>query len=281
MPDALDVSVLVTHLEDPRGLRAIESLADSEQVPLEVVLADGGSGEDLLSEYRALGDQLPFDVHVLDAPGSVAASRDQAWSECEGSVVTFLDTDERAPEGWLTRITEPVRTGEADFAAGPTEPLQVEGDWDRYHAHLDGWFYRNFVAEDIVYAPMGNTAWDVGVFETLEERDGHVFDRALDSGGEDFDVNVRALKYGFEGLYVPEAVLEHDYSGLKGYRDILSKKFDYARAEAQVRHRHQAFFDERGYVEPDESKPFHPIDLLEPFVRRWAAIRGRLDARSD
>jgi len=274
----VDVSVLVTHLEDPRGLRAIESLAGGEREPEEVVLADGGSGEQLLAEYRELGEELAFPLRIVDAPGSVAASREQAWGECVGEVIAFLDTDERAPADWLASLIEPVVAGEADFAAGPTRPIAVEDRWDRYHEQLDAWFYRNFVAEDVVYAPMGNTAWSREVFETLGAEDGHVFDTTLDRGGEDFDVNVRALKRGFEGVFVPEAVLEHDYATLKGYRTVLSKKYHYAKAEARVRERHEAFLAERGPVEPEESKPFHPIELFEPFVRRWALLRARFES---
>lgn len=275
MSASTDVSVLVTHLDDPRGLEAIESLRGSGLEPLEVVLADGGSEASLLERYRELGGDLPFELRIVDAPGSVAASREQAWRECQAGILAFLDTDERASADWLSRITEPIREGEADFAAGPTEPTAIEDGWDRYHARLDGWFYRNFVAEDIVYAPMGNTAWDRAVFEALDQADGHVFDTSLDRGGEDFDVNVRALKQGFEGRYVPEAVLEHDYSDLKGYRTILAKKYNYAKAEARVRRRHAGFFEERGSVDPEETKPLHPLELLEPFVRRWAALRSR------
>lgn len=277
MPRSTRVSVLVTHLDDPRGLAAIESLASQELAPREVVVADGGSQDPLLDEYRALDDVMPFEVRIVDAPGSVAASREQAWSRCEGSIVAFLDTDERAPESWLQTLTRPVREDEVDFAAGPTRPMQIEDDWDRYHERLDAWFYENYVAEDVMYAPMGNTAWARRVFETLSEQDGHVFDDSLDRGGEDFDVNIRALEAGFEGRYVPEAVLEHDYSGLKSYGDVLSKKYHYARAEARVRRRHAAFLERRGTVDPEDPKPFHPIEVLEPFVRRWAALRARLD----
>lgn len=272
-----DVSVLVTHLSDPRGLDAIESLGRSKLQPAEVVLADGGSEDELLDEYRELDDELGFAVRIVDAPGSVASSREQAWDRCEADIIAFLDTDELAPEGWLGTLTELVRAGEVDFAAGPTRPMQVEDEWDRYHERLDAWFYRNFVAEDVVYAPMGNTAWDRSVFETLDAQDGHVFDTSLDRGGEDFDVNVRALKAGFEGRFVPEAVLEHDYANLKGYRDVLAKKYHYAKAEARVRRRHAAFLEQRGPVEPEEAKPFHPIELVEPFVRRWAALQARWD----
>ncbi len=277
MTDTIDASILVTHLDDPRGLRAIRSLEAGSVWPEEVVLADGGSDADLLQRYEALEDELAFPVRIVHAPGSVAASREGAWRECKGELVVFLDTDEVATERWLQRLTRPMVDEAADFAAGPTEPLEVQDRWDRYHADLDAWFYGNFVAEDIVYAPMGNTAWHARVFEALDADDGYAFDTSLGRGGEDFDVNIRALKAGFEGAYVPDAVLKHDYSQVKGYRTVLKKKFNYARAETRVRQRHSAFLDRRPDVDPTEAKPWHPINLLEPFVRRWAYLKGYLD----
>jgi GT2 family glycosyltransferase len=274
----LDVTVLVTHLNDPRGLRAIRSLATYPGTPKQVVLADGGSRPELLADYDELGRHTPFDLTIVDAPGSVADSREGAWRRCTGKTIAFLDTDEVAPTGWLQRLAAPVLEDYADFTAGPTGPLAVEDAWDRYHARIDGWFYRNFVAHDVMYAPMGNTAWARRVFERLNEADGHVFDRTLARGGEDFDVNVRALKNGFQGTYVPEAVVRHDYSRVKGYRNILRKKYHYARAEQRVATRHAAFLAKRAPLPRPERKPFHMMELMEPFVRRWALLRGRRDA---
>ncbi len=273
----LDVTVVVTHLDDPRGLRAVRSLAGYPGTPREVLLADGGSDQALLRAYEEAGAHAPFEFTVVDAPGSVADSREGAWDAASGSIVAFLDTDEVAPTGWLTKLTAPLRSGDADFAAGPTRPLAVEDKWDRYHARVDGWFYENFVKHDVVYAPMGNTAWRRNVFEKLDAQDGHVFDRRLARGGEDYDVNVRALKAGFSGAYVPEAVVEHDYSRVKGYGTILRKKYQYAKAERRVERRHRGFLGSRPPLPKPGPKPFHPIELLEPFVRRWAALRARRD----
>lgn len=274
----VDASVLVTHLNDVRGVDAVDSLAGSKPLPVEVVLADGGSQADVLAAYERASDAWPFPLRVVDAPGSVAESREGAWSACRGDAIVFLDTDERAPAGWLGRILAPIEAGEVDFTAGPTRARHVRDAWDQYHAAVDAWFYRNFVAEDVVYAPMGNTAWRRPIFDRLAEDDGHVFDVTLARGGEDFDVSIRALKAGFRGRFVPEAVLEHDYSRVKGYAKVLRKKYWYARAEFRVMRRHADFFARRDVPRPSEPKPWHPMELFEPFVRRYAWLRDRIDA---
>lgn len=273
---AADVSVLLTVLNDARGVRALESLALGTVAPKEVVVADGGSRAELLAPYRAFASKAPFPVRIEVVPGSVAASREAAWGRCRGRYVAFLDADEVAPPQWLARLLAPLEGGKADFAAGPTEPLAVEDRWDRYHAALDAWFYRTYVARDVVYAPMGNTMWRRKVFECLSERDGHVFDVRLGRGGEDFDVNIRALQAGFRGLFVPGAVVRHDYSGLRGLRRTLRKKYAYALAEFQLMGRHDAFLATRARP-GGERKPnrWRLVELLEPFVRRRARRRAR------
>ncbi len=271
----LDVTVLLTHLDDSRGLRAVASVAEGSHRPIEVLVADGGSSPEQLEAYRRLGGSLGFPVRVLDAPGTVAETRAQAWPACEGRLIAFLDADEVATPAWLDRLTRPLREGKADFTAGPTRPLSQATPWERYHARMDAWFYRNFVAHDVVYAPMGNTAWRRDIFQSLRERDGYAFDRRFGRGGEDFDLNVRALKAGFRGSYVPYAVLQHDYARLQGYRRVLRKKRNYAIAEYEVRHRHAAFMKERPSLPPREPKPWSKVDILEPFVRRWAWFVAR------
>lgn len=271
-----DVSVLLTVLNDARGVRALESLALGTVAPKEVVVADGGSRPELLAPYRAFASKAPFAVRIENVPGSVAASREAAWARCRGGLIAFLDADEVAPPHWLARLSAPLEEGRADFTAGPTEPLVLEHRWDRYHASLDDWFYRTYVARDVVYAPMGNTMWRRAVFEALAKRDGHVFDVRLGRGGEDFDVNIRALQAGFRGLFVPEAVVHHDYSGLRGLRRTLRKKYQYALAEFQLQGRHDGFLATRarpgGARKPNR---WRLVELLEPFVRRRARQRAR------
>lgn len=271
-----DVTVLLTVLNDVRGVRALESLGRSTLMPREAVVADGGSRPELLAPYVALAERAPFPVRILEVPGSVAASREQAWRSCEGNLIAFLDADEVAPPTWLERLVAPLVGGPADFSAGSTRPLALKTRWDRYHSELDAWFYRNYVERDVVYAPMGNTAWSRRVFEALSKRDGHVFDVGLARGGEDFDVNIRALKAGFRGVFVREAVLEHDYSGLQGMRRTLRKKYHYALAEFQLRGRHEAFLATRG-PPGSERKPnrWRLVELLEPLVRRRARRAAR------
>jgi glycosyltransferase involved in cell wall biosynthesis len=269
------ITILLTHLDDARGLRALLSLKDSEVRPAEVVVADGGSDPALLEKYAALSTDLGVPVRILAVPGSVAASREQAWSQCAQPVIAFLDSDEVADARWLARLYAPIRKKTADFAAGPTTGLTATTSLERYHSRLEDWFYRNWVARDVVYAPMGNTIWKKEVFERLATSDGHVFDVGLARGAEDFDVNIRALKQGFRGVYVPDALLRHDHSRLNTARRTLRKKYHYALGEFQVARRHEEFMKSHPVPKPKEPKPWHRIELVEPFVRRWARWKSR------
>ena len=269
------VTVLLTHLDDERGLRALESLRASTLRPIDAVLADGGSRPELLGRYQALATTLGFPLKLLRVPGSVADSRELSWRSCQGDVIAFLDSDEVAPPDWLRTLTEPILARNADFAAGPTKPLTVRDAWERYHAGLEDWFYDEWVSRDVIYAPMGNTAWRRNVFEKLAGQDGYAFDRRLRKGGEDFDVNIRAVRAGFRGVYVPEAILLHDHARLKGMRKVLRKKYHYAVAEFRLQRRHRDFLASRPTPRPTRKKPRHASEALEPFVRRWARWKSR------
>jgi GT2 family glycosyltransferase len=217
-------TVLVTHLNDPRVIRTLRSLAEQSRKPDAALVADGGSREDVLREVRAFCDANPW-CRLETHPGSVAATRDSALRSLRGSsdVVAFLDSDEVAPPGWLAALVAPIEKGEADYAGGPTRPLaEPQGEGEKYLNDFEAWFYPNVVAHDITKLPMGNSAWRV---ETLLQAGG--FDPRLAWGGEDYDVNLRVAKSGAKGVFVPEAWVHHDQSGRNDLRRLLRRKYRY------------------------------------------------------
>lgn len=220
--DRLDVTVLVTVYNDHRLERAVSSVLEGDRVPEEVLIADGGSDDGTWGIAQNLEDDHE-PVRALRAPGSVAETRNRALPEAVGDIVAFLDTDEVAPAHWLATLVAPIEAGEADFAGGPTRPLDEPATKvEAYVNAHDDWFYEEVVADDITMLPMGNSAWRRDV---LLEIDG--FDPRLRWGGEDYDVNLRAQQAGYEGVYVEDAWLHHDQGDLDSLRALLSKRYRY------------------------------------------------------
>jgi GT2 family glycosyltransferase len=217
------VTVVVTWLEDERVLRTLASLDRQQWAPQRVLVADGGSSGPLVQRVSKAAESASVPTEVVRLEGSVAATRDQAWRRCSTDLVAFLDADEVAPPAWLGALVAPLEAGMADFAGGPTRAWsEARSRSEAYLNAFEAWYYPNVVAQDISRLPMGNSIFRRRVFEDIGG-----FDSRLGMGGEDFDVNVRALQAGFRGIYVPDAWVHHDQSGVDSFRKLMRRKRRY------------------------------------------------------
>jgi GT2 family glycosyltransferase len=216
------ITVLVTHLNDPRAARTLRSLAAQTRAPDDVLVADGGSRQDVLDQLP----RSPASMRIERHPGSVAQTRASALRSLEGKgvdIVAFLDSDQVAPPGWLAALAAPLEDGRAEFAGGPTRPLAPpQGKGEAYLNDFEAWFYPHVVARDITKLPMGNSAWR---YRALMDAGG--VDARLAWGGEDYDVNIRMAKAGARGVLVPDAWVYHDQSGRNDLRRLLRRKYRY------------------------------------------------------
>lgn len=262
------VTVLITLLNDPRVLRTLESLANQQLQPFELLVADGGSPAPFLAGVKArLGSlELPGRVEVL--PGSVAQSRNRALPLVESEVVAFLDADEVAPPGWLAALAAPLQR--ADFTGGPTRPLaEPRNACERYVSAFDEWFYRNVVASDITFLPMGNSAWKITLLKSIGG-----FDERFREGGEDYDANLRAVAAGYKGLFVPEAWVYHDQSHLNSFPKIVGRKYRYSVGATMAYRKNRVL---RSKVFSAATGGFrHPLEVVDLLVKPVALIHGTL-----
>lgn len=271
------VTVLVTHLNDPRVLRTLRSLVAQSRAPDEVLVADGGSREEVLAPVREFARSHPA-VRVERHPGSVAETRNSALRSLNAAeIVGFLDSDEVAPAGWLDLLVAPLEKRGRAFAGGPTRPLAPpRSKGEAYLDAFEAWFYPNVVARDLTKLPMGNSAWRRDV---LMEVGG--FDPRLTWGGEDYDVNLRVAKAGYVGEYVPEAWVWHDQSGRTDLRRLLRRKYRYNVGAALAYLKNGVLREKIRDARRNTAAFRHPYErwnlLLQPLAlaRAWT-LRGRL-----
>ncbi len=261
------VTVLITLLNDPRAVRTVESLLKQTELPDIILVADGGSRDGTLDKLRALGNPR---VVIEHHPGSVAETRNSALGSVTTDVVAFLDADEVAPRDWLHRLLNPIVHDVADFAGGPTRPLgKPKNKTEKYINDFEAWFYVNIVANDITALPMGNSIWRTKIFDEIDG-----FDERLVWGGEDYDVNLRAVRHGYRGTLVDEAWVFHDQSHLAKFRKVVRRKYRYSVGATVAYLKNGAFKDKVAPAAMTSARFPHPYEWLNLIIKPVAFFRG-------
>lgn len=211
------ISIVITSFND---LRVVELVSKLKKMNVhEIIIADGGSTEEKKRTLQTLADDV---VKFYDLPGNVAETRFQVQNLIQGDITVFIDTDELPTDHWLERITDPIINALADFTYGSTSPLRnAENRVSRYLDKYDEYLYENILPNDITKGAMGNSAWKTEILQKVK------FDPCIGMGGEDYDLTIRAIKAGYEGMYVKDAVLLHDQNNIRTLRKFMRKKFNY------------------------------------------------------
>jgi cellulose synthase/poly-beta-1,6-N-acetylglucosamine synthase-like glycosyltransferase len=236
----LRVTVIVTVKDDVRLARTLDSLRSQTRRPDVVLIADGGDSPEIATICDRFHGTDPSFVH-LKAPGSIAETRNQAIQAVGTELIAFLDTDEVAPPDWLSRLIAPLlQDDRVGFTGGPTPALAGTAPHratQYYSAYLDK-FYQEVSKQKASAIPMGNSAWKKKLFEEV----GALTVALPTSGGEDPDIENRAIGRGWRGVYVDEAFVFHDYSELRFWA-LLKKQYRYARGGYVVWREHGTTYE--------------------------------------
>lgn len=99
-------------------LRSLSTTGVPPNVSVELVLVDNGSGGVARSVAEAAGP-FRFDLVVVEEPRpGLSRARNTGVRMARGKVLLFTDDDVRFPEGWIDRMSAPIRVGKADAVAG-------------------------------------------------------------------------------------------------------------------------------------------------------------------
>jgi GT2 family glycosyltransferase len=267
------VCVEVAVGDDRRLLDALDSLNAQDRLPDRVLIAAStATPEPLLVEARGRVARIPVDTARF--AGGVVDARAGALALLREDTTVFLDSDERAPPGWLTRIVAPIESGEAAFVGGPTRPLRApQNSIERYDALLEESIYAHLVPQSLTYVPLQNTAWKTSLLRTLG------FDPRIPFA-EDHDLETRAARAGARGLFVADAFVYHDKSNETSLLRWARKRYRYLVAMAM-----SLLKNGRLRRRLDERRPpvRHPLRYLEAVMKpvalvdasiRWRRVRG-------
>lgn len=263
--------VVITVYNDHRVAKTVASVLKCN--PDRVLLCDGGSTDGTWKLCEELATHANVEAHQL--VGSVAETRAQTMPLLDDEITLFLDSDETVEPNWLAKLTAPILAGEADVTGGPTQPLRAaHSSAERYVNRFDAWFYDTIVANDAASLPMGNSAWRTSLLHDIGG-----FDARFTTGGEDFDVNLRARAAGARFQYVPEAFTWHDQSHLNSYGKLYRRMVRYAEGATLAYLKNDAMRDRRKNAVRASSFT-HPGQILMLLAKARGYLRGKRRFRS-
>jgi GT2 family glycosyltransferase len=256
------VCVELTVLDDRRLWDALDSLSAQSRLPDRVVIAASTrTPESLLTEARRRFTARPLDVARFG--GGVVDARAGALAMLHEDMTVFLDSDERAPPGWLAEIVRPVEDGTAEYVGGPTRPLRPpQNTIERYYALLEESIYRDLVPRSVTYLPLQNTAWKTSVLRSLG------FDPRIPFA-EDHDLETRAARSGARGVFLPGAFVFHDRSDETSFLRWARKRYRYLVAMAMSLLKNGEL---RGRLAERRRPVRHPLRWVESAMKPFALV---------
>lgn len=173
----------------------LESIRLQDYEPLEVILVDDGSSDELSSRL----DSAPFPVRYLRQENlGPAAARNAAIRASTGEYIAFLDLDDRWARGHLQRLASAL---EEDASAGIAQGLIR-----KFLRAPDGALL--YCSEPYRFVNLGASLFRREVFDRCG-----LFDEKL-RFGEDFDLIIRCWEQGIRKIDVPAvSLLYHRHDG--------------------------------------------------------------------
>lgn len=188
------VSIVIASFQYGRFLaEAIES-ALAQTIPVEVIVVDDGSTD----ESVAVARRYPVTVVELER-GGVCRVRNRGADLAKAPYLIFLDADDRLPPNYASLCL-------VALEAAPKNVAYVYTPMDRFGAETGRFASRAFDARALTRGNFVHVS-------ALVRRDVFLnvggFDPALRLGYEDYDLWLRMLDRGYEGLFVADVALEY------------------------------------------------------------------------
>jgi GT2 family glycosyltransferase len=219
------ISIVVISKDEPaldETLAGVSAQAAELGDPCEVVVVDASRGQldgirQRHPDVRWLDYEPPRDVRI-----SIPHQRNAGVALAAGDVIVFTDAGCVPRDGWLERLTAPLRSGAEQVTAG----ISVASDGDGLY---DTRIREGAAADYLDECPTINVAFHRGAFDAVGG-----FDERFEYGS-DIDFSWRLVDAGLRIRSVPDAVVEHDW-GDQGRQ--LKRGYLYGRARARLYRKH-------------------------------------------
>lgn len=134
MRKRIPVSVVVTTLNEGKTIQAfLASINGQSVLPDELVLCDGGSKDDTVTQVRAFTAE--FAIHLIEAVGAnIARGRNTAIRSARNDVLAISDAGSVLDKHWLEEITKPLLTQDDVSVVGGGYELEWVTSFERIAA---------------------------------------------------------------------------------------------------------------------------------------------------
>jgi glycosyltransferase involved in cell wall biosynthesis len=203
MMEGPQVAVIVPTRDAARTLAACLISLRSQTVPCRVVVVDNASEDTTLEIARGLTEL------VLSGGPERSAQRNQGAATIDAPIIGFIDADMVAPPTLAEEVLDQIQAGAVSVVV-PERSFGL-GFWSKVR-DFERSFYPGTDIEAVRF--LTREAWSkLGGY-----------DEAM-TGGEDWDLSIRAARFGPVGRTL--SVVQHDEGHLR-YRDACAKKGYYA-----------------------------------------------------
>jgi len=186
---------------------AIESALGQTHGSVEVVVVDDGSHDDSVE----VAGRYPVRVIVQPNQG-VSSARNRGAAECSGQYIMFLDADDVLEAGYVEKCLQAL-------VAAPPRVVYAYTRMRHFGAEERVWNSRPFDAGALL---RGNFVHASALIRHRVFKESGGFDTRWRLGHEDYELWVRLLKLGYQGVLVPEPLLW--YRRHVKSRNTLTKK---------------------------------------------------------
>jgi glycosyltransferase involved in cell wall biosynthesis len=196
--------------------------------PGEIVVVDASEGR--LDHIRRHHHETVRWLDFEPPPGvrvTIPHQRNVGVRKAQGEVIVFTDAGCVPSDGWLTRMTAPLRQGES-AVAGTSQDMSGEVVFPSEH------IIRVEQVGDVSYlaeCPTLNFGFTRAVYDSLGG-----FDESF-AYGSDVDFTWRLNDSGYKVRYVPDASIQHDYGASRRQR---RRSYIYGKARARLYKKHRA-----------------------------------------
>lgn len=236
----ITISVVIpTYNEEKCIENCLSSVMNGSVLPLEIIVADGGSNDKTVEIAKRMGAVVINNPHKHAAGG-----RNEGIKIAKGNVIAFIDADCIADKYWLQEIKNTFENEDIDGLGTYIEPAEFANKYERFWGIFSLKMIMTYGTEP--YYVEKKTLNDAFITascaytkELLDQLNG--FDNWFANNAEDIDICWRALDAGAKLKYEPKAKIQaHSPTDLKG---IKRKSFRNGFSSSKLQKRYGKFFN--------------------------------------